>query len=112
MPFKTKIPGLRSAGAQATQQPYYQQYLNATPQATSSEGIGGHNATGSSLSQGFSPSGGSSGKLSTQQVQAKGKDFLQAAGVFGGRANVAAKGLFSKGRSKLRGTSGVDKVDK
>lgn len=112
MPFKAKIPGLRSAGAQATQQPYYQQYLIATPQATSSEGIGGHNATGSSLSQGFSPSGGSSGKLSTQQVQAKGKDFLQAAGVFGGRANVAAKGLFSKGRSKLRGTSGVDKVDK
>lgn len=112
IPFKAKIPGLRSAGAQATQQPYYQQYLNATPQATSSEGIGGQNAIGSSSSQGFSPSGGSSGKLSTQQVQAKGKDLLQAAGVFGGRANVAAKGLFSKGRSKLRGNSGVDKVDK
>lgn len=112
MPFKAKIPGLRSAGSQATQQPYYQQYLNATPQATSSEGIGGQNAAGSSSSQGFSPSGGSSGKLSTQQVQAKGKDLLQAAGVFGGRANVAAKGLFSKGRSKLRGSSSVDKVDK
>ena len=112
MPFKAKIPGLRSAGAQATQQPYYQQYLNATPQATTSEGIGGQNATGSTSSQGFAPSGGSSGKLSTQQVQAKGKDFLQAAGVFGGKANVAAKGLFSKGRSKFRGTSGVDKVDK
>lgn len=112
MPFKAKIPGLRSAGSQATQQPYYQQYLNATPLATSSEGIGGQNAAGSSSSQGFSPSGGSSGKLSTQQVQAKGKDLLQAAGVFGGRANVAAKGLFSKGRSKLRGSSSVDKVDK
>lgn len=112
IPFKAKIPGLRSAGALATQQPYYQQYLNATPQAISSEGIGGQNATGSSSSQGFSPSGGSSSKLSTQQVQAKGKDLLQAAGVFGGKANVAAKGLFSRGRSKLRGSSGVDKVDK
>ncbi|MCJ1462115.1 hypothetical protein MMC07_000715 [Pseudocyphellaria aurata] len=106
LPFKAKIPGLRSAGAQASQQPYYQQYLNATPQATSSEGIGGQNATGSSSSQGFSPGG----KLSTQQVQAKGKDLLQAAGVFGGRANTAAKGLFSKGRSKFRGGSGTDKV--
>lgn len=112
IPFKAKIPGLRSAGAQATQQPYYQQYLNATPQAASSEGIGGQNAVGSILSQGFSPSGGSSGKLSTQQVQAKGKDLLQAAGVFGGRANVAAKGLFSKGKSKFRGSSAMDKVDK
>lgn len=108
LPFKAKIPGLRSTGTQASQQPYYQQYLNATPQATSSEGIGGQNATGGSSSQGFSPGG----KLSTQQVQAKGKDLLQAAGVFGGRANVAAKGLFSKGRSKFRGGSGTDKVDK
>lgn len=66
---------------------------------------------GSSFGQGSSPSGGSS-KLATQQVQAKGKDLLHNAGVFGGKANVAAKGLFSKGRSKFRGGTGADKVDK
>jgi len=66
---------------------------------------------GSSLGQGSSPSGGSS-KLATQQVQAKGKDLLHNAGVFGGKANVAAKGLFSKGRSKFRGGISADKVDK
>lgn len=112
LPFKAKITGLRSAGAQPSQQPYYQQYLNATPQASGSDGIGGHNPPGSVSSQGFSPSGGTSGKLSSQQVQAKGKEFLHSAGVFGGKANVAAKGLFSKGRSKFRGSNSVDKVDK
>lgn len=66
---------------------------------------------GSSFGQGSSPSGGSS-KLATQQVQAKGKDLLHNAGVFGGKANVAAKGLFSKGRSRLRGGIGAEKVDK
>lgn len=66
---------------------------------------------GSSFEQGSSPSGGSS-KLATQQVQAKGKDLLHNAGVFGGKANVAAKGLFSKGRSRFRGGIGADKVDK
>ena len=59
---------------------------------------------------GSSPSAGSSSKISGQQVQAKGKDLLHSAGVFGGKANVAAKGLFSKGKSKLRGSSGVEKV--
>lgn len=61
--------------------------------------------------QGSSPSG-SGNKLSSQQVQAKGKDLLRSAGVVGGKANVAAKGFFSKGRSKLRGGGGADKVDK
>ena len=53
---------------------------------------------------------GGSGKMSTQQVQAKGKEFLHTAGVFSGKANVAAKGLFSKGKSKLRDASGSKKV--
>lgn len=65
----------------------------------------------SAFGQGSIPSSGSN-KLSSQQVQAKGKDLLHTAGVFGGKANVAAKGLFSKGRSKLRGAGGSDKVDK
>ena len=112
LPFKAKITGLRSAGAQPSQQPYYQQYLNATPQVSGSEGIGGQNPPGSVSSQGFSPGGGTSGRLSSQQVQAKGKEFLHSAGVFGGKANVAAKGFFSKGKSKFRGNNSLDKVDK
>ena len=50
------------------------------------------------------------GKMSTHQVQVKGKEFLHSAGVFSGKANVAAKGLFSKGKSKLRDASGSKKV--
>ncbi|KAL8826232.1 MAG: hypothetical protein Q9191_003928 [Dirinaria sp. TL-2023a] len=75
------------------------------PQSDASE------APSSAFGQGSIPSGGGN-KLSSQQVQAKGKDLLHTAGVFGGKANVAAKGLFSKGRSKLRGAGGSDKVDK
>lgn len=67
--------------------------------------------TNNNISQGPSPSGGG-GKMSSQQVQAKGKDLLHSAGVFGGKANVAAKGLFSKGRSRLKEARGSDKVDK
>lgn len=110
--FKSKLPGIRSSGSQQAQQPYYQQYLNATPQASGSETIIGQPASASNSSQSLPPGGGTSGKLSSQQVQAKGKDFLHSAGVLGGKANVAAKGFFSKGRSKLRGSTGVDKVDK
>lgn len=64
------------------------------------------------ISQGFSPLGNSSGKISGQQVQAKSKELLHTAGVFGGKANVAAKGLFSKGRSKLQSSGGSKKVDR
>lgn len=112
LPFKAKLTSMRSGGAQTNQQPYYQQYLNATPQASGPDGVGGQNPSSSISAQSFAPTGGSGGKLSSQQVQAKGKEFLHSAGVFGGKANVAAKGLFSKGRSKFRGSSSVDKVDK
>ena len=67
--------------------------------------------TGNNFSQGSSPLPGGS-KISTHQVQAKSKDLLHSAGVFGGKANVAAKGLFSKGRSRLKEARGSDKVDK
>ncbi|KAG5291227.1 hypothetical protein I7I50_07973 [Histoplasma capsulatum G186AR] len=50
-------------------------------------------------------------KINTQQVQAKGKDLLHTAGVLGGKAGGAAKGLFAKGRSKFRNSSSTDKVD-
>ncbi|KAL4778320.1 hypothetical protein BJX76DRAFT_148586 [Aspergillus varians] len=47
---------------------------------------------------------------SIRQNQA-GKDFLHTAGVFGGQAGKAAKGLFSKGRSKLKNAGGSEKVE-
>lgn len=108
---RSKLGGLLPSGGQSGQQPYFQQYLNASPGQTSApEGNAPGNGMGSGSPQGFSPSGGPSGKLSSQQVQAKGKDLLHTAGVFGGKANVAAKGLFSKGKSKLRAASGNEKV--
>ena len=67
--------------------------------------------TGTSFSQGSSPLAGGS-KISSHQVQAKSKDLLHSAGVFGGKANVAAKEFFSKGRSRLKEARGSDKVDK
>ncbi|PGH05862.1 hypothetical protein AJ79_06704 [Helicocarpus griseus UAMH5409] len=53
----------------------------------------------------------SGNQLTPQQMQARGKDFLHSAGVLGGKAGGAAKGLFAKGRSKFRNNSGsTDKV--
>lgn len=43
--------------------------------------------------------------------QNRGKEFLHSAGVLGGKAGGAAKGLFAKGRSKFRQSSSSDKVD-
>ena len=51
------------------------------------------------------------GMMNTQHVQAKGKDLLHSAGVLGGKAGDAAKGLFAKGRSKFRHSGSADKVD-
>ncbi|KAL8946854.1 MAG: hypothetical protein Q9222_006803 [Ikaeria aurantiellina] len=102
---RSKLGGLLTSGSSTTQQPYYQQYLNASSPMGSSDGI---QAPAGSSTQGYSPSAGS-GKLSSQQMQARGKDLLHSAGIFGGKANVAAKGLFSKGKSKLRGGN-ADKV--
>lgn len=104
-PSRSKLSGLRPAGAQPTPQPYYQQYLGASQHNISSEAAGVSNASGISGSQGFSP-GGTGSKTAGHNVQTKTKDFLHSAGLFG------AKGLFSKGKSKLRGSGGVDKVDK
>ncbi|KAI4210381.1 MAG: hypothetical protein LQ351_006748 [Letrouitia transgressa] len=104
--LKPKLGGLLTS-ATSTQQPYYQQYLNASPQPNPNSG----NLSGGAMPpQNFSPSSGG-GKLSSQQMQAKGKDLLHSAGIFGGKANVAAKGLFSKGKSRLKG-GGSEKVDK
>ena len=105
---KSKLGGLMTA---QNSQPYYQQYLDATPQSGNSASAPGGAPPGqSSPPQGFPTSAGSSGKISSQQVQAKSKELLQSAGKYGGKANVAAKGLFSKGKSKLRDASGGKKV--
>ncbi|KAL8863505.1 MAG: hypothetical protein Q9178_000186 [Gyalolechia marmorata] len=97
---RTKLSGLLPSGSSA-QQPYHQQYLNASSPSGASDG---NLVPDGSSTQAYSPSSGS-GKLSSQQMQARGKDLLHTAGLFGGKANVAAKGLFSKGKSKLRGAN-------
>lgn len=97
-PSRSKLSGLLQSGG------YSSQPFSNSPQSVPD------GASGSPSSHGYPPSGGSSSKISSQQVQAKGKDLLHTAGVFGGKANVAAKGLFSKGKSKLRGSSGAEKV--
>ena len=97
-PSRIKLGGLLQSGSHSSQ-PYS---ANPPPAA---DGV-----PSNASPYGYSPSVGSGGKLSSQQVQAKGKDLLHSAGIFGGKANVAAKGLFSKGKSKLRGSSGAEKV--
>ncbi|KAL8807417.1 MAG: hypothetical protein Q9182_000756 [Xanthomendoza sp. 2 TL-2023] len=104
---RTKLGGLLPSGASSSQQPYHQQLLNANSPSSASNRA---QASGGSSTPGLSGSGGSV-KLSSQQMQARGKDLLHSAGVFGGKANVAAKGLFSKGKSKFRGGN-TDKQDR
>lgn len=106
-PARHKLGGLLSSGNSSAPQPYYQQYLSASSPAGVLEGAPPTRGNSSSI---YTPSTSTS-KLSAQQVQARGKDLLHSAGVFGGKANVAAKGLFSKGKSKFRGGN-ADKVDK
>ena len=97
-PSRSKLGGLLQSGGQSAQP-----YSNTAPSVPDG-------TPGNSSPYGYSPSAGPSSKISGQQVQAKGKDLLHTAGVFGGKANVAAKGLFSKGKSKLRGSGGTEKV--
>ena len=106
-PSRTRLGGLLPTGGHPNQQPYYQQYLNASSQPSAIDG--GSGLSGKS-GQPYSPTA-SSNKLSSQQMQARGKDLLHSAGVFSGKANVAAKGLFSKGKNRLKGGN-ADKVDK
>jgi hypothetical protein len=102
--IQSKVTKSSSPGGLGTplQQPYYQQYLNASP--SSSVPQISRPATGitAGTQQGFSTSGG---------VQGKGKELLHTAGIFGGKASKAGKGLLAKGKNKLRGSGGGDKVD-
>ncbi|KAM0415649.1 hypothetical protein ACHAPT_013399 [Fusarium lateritium] len=77
-----------------TQQPYYQQYLNASSPTTTGPAAGRSRLGGLPLS---TPAGSSTFGNSSNQLGTKSKEFMHSAGKMG-------KGLFSKGRSKLRGT--------
>ena len=90
------------------QQPYYQQYLNASPTASGTPVSKAGPSTPSGSQQGISAAGG---KLTSHQVQAKGKELLHSAGIFSGKAGKAGKGLLAKGKNKLRGSGAGDKVD-
>ncbi|KAI2619784.1 hypothetical protein GGS26DRAFT_319459 [Hypomontagnella submonticulosa] len=94
-----------SFGAPApNQQPYYQQYLNASnpgappaPPGRVSTGNLQHMFTGQPMS-----SFGSS----SNQVGAKSKELLQAAGAFGNKGMKSGMKLFNKGKNKLRAREG------
>ncbi|KAJ4179328.1 hypothetical protein NW755_012550 [Fusarium falciforme] len=94
------LPGSSQGGHASTpsgshsQQPYYQQYLNASSPTTTAPAAGRSRLGGLPLS---APSGSSSFGNSGNQLGTKSKEFMHSAGKMG-------KGLFSKGRSKLRGT--------
>jgi hypothetical protein len=58
------------------------------------------------------PPHGSSPSAAHRLSGVKGKDLLQAAGALGGKGMTGAKGLFAKGRNRLRGSAGgSEKVD-
>ncbi|MCJ1397590.1 hypothetical protein MMC11_000784 [Xylographa trunciseda] len=107
-PSRTRFPGLRAVSGQSPQPPQHQQYLGTNsqmmPPSSNSPA-----AIRSANSSGYSPAS-SSGRVSGHHMQAKGKDLLHSAGLFGGKANTAAKGLFSKGRSRFRGSGSADKA--
>ncbi|KAF7896697.1 uncharacterized protein EAF01_009100 [Botrytis porri] len=115
--FRTTVPtgstrrNTRS-GSAALQSPYYQQYLNASAPSQASVPVSRAGQTGpSGIQQGFSPA---HAKITTQQVQAKGKEFLHTAGIFGGKAGKAGfqagKGLLAKGKNRLRAAGSSDKT--
>ncbi|RYP77507.1 hypothetical protein DL771_001080 [Monosporascus sp. 5C6A] len=89
----------------STQQPYYQQYLNASnPNVTI--GPPRKASTGNFMGQ---PGSTTSGFNTGNQVGARGKELLHAAGAFGNKGVKSGMKLFNKGKSKLRERTG-DKV--
>ncbi|KAL7621730.1 hypothetical protein AAE478_009057 [Parahypoxylon ruwenzoriense] len=105
-PGGTLAQGQTSPGSQLpTQQPYYQQYLNAS-NPSAPPGQLGRTST-SNLQQMFTGQP-MSGFGSGNQVGAKSKELLHAAGAFGNKGMKSGMKLFNKGKSKLRGTG--DKV--
>ncbi|KAJ1324275.1 hypothetical protein MN608_10336 [Microdochium nivale] len=95
-----------AAAAVAPQQPYYQQYLNASnpnlvippPSRSGTSNIVGQ-APSTSQGQGQP---GASGFNTGGQVGTKGKELLQAAGVLGNKGVKTGMKFFSKSKTKLR----------
>ncbi|KAI0101128.1 hypothetical protein F4814DRAFT_432350 [Daldinia grandis] len=83
------------------QQPYYQQYLNASNPDTPVQR--GRAASGN-LQQMFTGQSMSNFGSSGAQVGTKSKELLQAAGAFGNKGVKSGMKLFTKGKNKLRGT--------
>ncbi|EER42037.1 conserved hypothetical protein [Histoplasma capsulatum H143] len=94
---RNKFPKLTSLGPLSLPTSHHEGSPMTTPTSAS-----GNTRHGSNANQ-FAT------KINTQQVQAKGKDLLHTAGVLGGKAGGAAKGLFAKGRSKFRNSNSTDK---
>ncbi|KAI1658631.1 hypothetical protein F4813DRAFT_40199 [Daldinia decipiens] len=83
------------------EQPYYQQYLNASnPDAPVQRG----RAASGNLQQMFIGQSASNFGSSGAQVGTKSKELLQAAGAFGNKGVKSGMKLFNKGKNKLRGT--------
>lgn len=93
---------------QAQSAPYYEQYNSAASQVTPTTPTS--SSPGTEARPQGSNFGGAGGRKASQQMQVKGKDLLHTAGVLGGKGMTGAKGLFAKGKSRLRGNG--DKVDK
>jgi hypothetical protein len=85
------VPGAQAAPAQ---QPYYQQYLNASSPTASGSPTTRTRLAGLPIPSQVS---GSTFGHSSNQIGTKSKELMHSAGKMG-------KGLLSKGRSKLRGT--------
>lgn len=102
-------PSLSMFGKGST--PYYQQYIDSASQVPSAANAG-LNSPSTAQPPGettpTTPIGNN--RITSQHMQAKGKDFLHSAGVLGGKATISAKGLFTKGKNRFR-SSGSDKVD-
>ncbi|KAF2805246.1 uncharacterized protein BDZ99DRAFT_511281 [Mytilinidion resinicola] len=96
-----------SSSAPQPATPYYEQYNAAASQLP----LGVPPTTpGGTPSQQTPSTGGAGTRITSHQLEKKGKDLLHTAGIFGGKATTGAKGLFAKGKSRFK-SSGSDKVD-
>nr|POE89960.1 hypothetical protein CFP56_20429 [Quercus suber] len=61
----------------------------------------GDEATGTPIASSSNISGDNSLTADMEKMQQRGKDLMKSAGVFGGKAQAGAKGLFAKGKSRF-----------
>ena len=97
-------------GAGGPTGPRHKQTTSITRVFTGAKGIPGPQ-TGTGEPVYIGQSQGSAGSTPHRQAAVQGKEILQAASVLGGKGMKGAKGLFAKGKSKLRGSGAHEKVD-